>query len=127
MVDILGNVAIEQSSRRFDWMACPINLVSSPCDSCEQELRCKQEQLACERFLNYVELGDEYEVKKGGNDEPNRNLYIRVFLNKNEKSLAESEMIEINQLNKLRGVNHKMIADQFYLLPDMVRKIVGAV
>lgn len=111
-----------QASKVSDWISCSFNSVPCPCDSCEFETRCKNENLACKDFLNYVEKADTV----WGDRIPTRRLFIKAFLCRNEASLDESEILEIRQLNKQRGVTHRMIADLFYILPETVRKIVGA-
>ncbi|WP_299494616.1 hypothetical protein [uncultured Shewanella sp.] len=125
-MNILGNVVPQPAVRRFDWMACALNIGNSPCDYCNQEVRCKQDKLACRQFVQYVEHGEITAGKSEKNDEPSRSLYVKVFFNQNELNLKEEDIGEIKRLNKLRGVDHKMIADQFYILPETVRKIVGA-
>lgn len=126
-MDILNKVTTQHIVRRFDWMASAFNLGESPCDFCEQERRCKQERLACHRFLHYVEYGELVVTTDYDEQIPSRGLYVKVFVNKNVHHLDENDIVEIKRLNNLRGMNHKMIAEQFYILPEMVRKIVGAV
>ncbi|MCV2883327.1 hypothetical protein OE749_01280 [Aestuariibacter sp. AA17] len=125
-MNVLAQRLQENAKRRFDWLASAFNSEPSPCETCAFEKKCKQEKLACTRFFNYVEYGERYRYRKEENNEPNRSTYIKVFLNRNEALLTDAEISTIKKLNKVRGINHKMLAEQFFLLPDMVRKIVGA-
>ncbi len=123
---LINAKVMESASRQIDWISCTFNDSPSPCENCMYTYKCGQENLACDRFLSYVESGSSTLTSTTEDATPSRRHFVKAFVNKNELSLSEDERTLIKKLNSQRGMNHKRIAEMFYVLPETIRKVVGA-
>lgn len=92
----------------------------SPCDNCKYSKKCKSGHLACPDFVEYVETQKLCERDRIAT----RSMYIKLFYRDGENKISCDEELEIVSLDKIRGVNHKMIADIYYIFPSQVKKII---
>lgn len=91
-----------------------------PCESCQNVDQCHHNNLACMDFVAYVDMGCVAHKCRT----PHRYLYVKLFFSNRVEELTLSEIEAIKCRCNTRGVTQKMVADEFYILPQHVRNIV---
>ncbi len=91
-----------------------------PCEDCQWYKRCRAEKLACKSLQEFVYKG----VFEKHRRAPSREAYISIFYVDEPPFLDGNDYSNIRELNKIRGMTHKLIAEKYDVIPRRIKNIV---